>query len=266
MVKKAILPVAGMGTRFLPATKVVPKELLPIGDKPVIQYLVEEAVNSGIEEIIFVISKEKELIRDYFSHHPKLESHLIEKNKPHLHEKVKSVHELAKFHFVYQDKPLGDGHAILMAESLIDNEPFAVMFGDDIIKHETPGIKQLINNFKGECVIAVEEVSPEKISAYGVIKPGEKETELLEIEHMVEKPKKEEAPSNYGIIGKYICTPEIFESIKNAQKGHGGELRLIDGLINLKNTQKIWALPIKGRRFDTGHPKGLNEAGNAFLD
>lgn len=265
-ITKAVLPVAGVGTRFMPATKVVPKELLPIVDKPVIQYLVEEAVNSGIEEIIFVISKGKELIRDHFSPKPELEEFLKKKGKDDVLKKIEPIHKMANFKYVYQDHPHGDGHAILQAEKEIGNEPFLVLFGDDIVKGDVPAAKQLIDNFNGESVIAVEKVPMSEISSYGVVDPGERKDGLCEVKGLVEKPKEGEAPSDLGIIGKYICPPEIFEALKNADVCKDGECRLIDGFIELSKTQKIWAYQIQGERFDTGKPKGLVEANKAFLD
>jgi len=264
-VKKAVLPVAGVGTRFLPATKVVPKELLPIVDKPVIQYLVEEAVNSGIEEVIFVISKGKELIIDHFSSNPKLEDFLKQKGKMDILNKIKPIHEMAKFSHVYQDFPHGDGHAVLQAEELIGNEPFLVLFGDDIVRNDIPAAKQLIDNFNDEVVIAVQQVPKENISAYGVIRPANQEGRLYEIDGLIEKPTQEEAPSDLGIIGKYVCPPEIFDALKKSEHSKDGEIRLIDGLITLSKSQKIWGYNVEGQRFDTGKPDGLIEANNAFL-
>ena len=264
-IKKAVLPVAGVGTRFLPATKVVPKELLPIVDKPVIQYLVEEAVNSGAEEIIFVISRGKELIKDHFLPNPELEKFLEEKGKLKLLEKVKPIHTLAKFTYVYQEEPLGDGHAVLMAEEAVGNEPFVVLFGDDIVKSDKPATQQLIDNFKGESVLAVERIPKEKTVLYGIIKPGKQEGRLFEVMDMVEKPNPDEAPSDLGIIGKYICPPEIFDALKNSKASKDDEIRLIDGFIKLKESQKIWAVEMEGHRFDTGNPEGLVAAAKAFL-
>lgn len=264
-IRKAVLPVAGMGTRFMPATKVVPKELLPIVDKPVLQYLVEEAVESGIEEIIFVISRDKELIKDHFSHHPELEVVLKDRNKHHVVEKISPIHQMAKYHYVYQDSPLGDGHAILQAEELVGDEPFLVLFGDDIVKHDVPAAKQLIDQFKGESIIAVEHVPNHSISSYGVIDHHDASGRLLEVRHMVEKPKAEEAPSNYGVIGKYVCPPSIFKAIREGSKSNDGELRLIDGFIKLKDNEGIWAYHIEGERFDTGKAEGLIAANNAFV-
>ncbi len=264
-IKKAVLPVAGMGTRFMPATKVVPKELLPIVDKPVIQYLVEEAVMSGIEEIIFVISEGKELIKEHFSPQPKLEAILKERNKYDIAEKLSTIHNMAKFSYVYQDGPLGDGHAILQAETLVGNEAFLVLFGDDIVKHHVPAAKQLIDQFKGESVIAVEQVSMDSISSYGVILPGVKKERLYEVKGMIEKPLEHEAPSDLGVIGKYVCPPGIFEAIKSSLASKEGELRLIDGLVKLGEKENLWAYHIEGERFDTGKAEGLIAANNAFL-
>lgn len=264
-IRKAVLPVAGMGTRFMPATKVVPKELLPIVDKPVIQYLVEEAVESGIEEIIFVISPDKELIKEHFSHHPELESILKERGKHDIAERIEPIHGMAKFSYVYQNDPLGDGHAILQAEEAVAGEPFAVLFGDDIVKHEVPALKQLIDQFQGESVIAVEQVPKEQISAYGVIKPGEQRGRLYKVEGLVEKPEPHEAPSDFGVIGKFVCPASIFEAIRQGSASKGNELRLIDGFIKLSDDEGIWAYHIEGERFDTGKAEGLIAANNAFM-
>ncbi len=268
-IRKAVLPVAGMGTRFMPATKVIPKELLPIVDKPVIQYLVEEAVESGIEEIIFVISRDKELIRHHFSHHPELEATLKDRDKHHIADKINPIHQMAKFTYVYQDEPLGDGHAILQAEVAVGEEPFVVLFGDDIVKHDVPATRQLMDQFQGESIIAVERVPMEQISSYGVIKPGERmdpdQMRLFPVEGLVEKPASHEAPSDYGVIGKYVCPPTIFEAIRQGSASQGGELRLIDGFIKLSENEGIWAYHIEGDRFDTGKAEGLIAASNAFL-
>jgi len=264
-IRKAVLPVAGMGTRFMPATKVVPKELLPIVDKPVIQYLVDEAVKSGIEEIIFVISPDKELIRQHFSHHPELESILKERGKHDIAEKISPIHGMAKFTYVYQNEPLGDGHAILQAEEAVAGEPFVVLFGDDIVKHKVPAAKQLIDKFTGEVVMAVEQVPKELISSYGVINPGEQTGRLYKVEGMVEKPHPDDAPSDFGVIGKFVCPASIFEAIRQGSASKGDELRLIDGFIKLSENEGIWAYHIEGERFDTGKAEGLIAANNAFL-
>lgn len=264
-VTKAVFPVAGVGTRFLPATKVIPKELLPIVDKPVIQYLVEEAVESGIEEIIFVISKGKEAILDHFKPHLELEAFLQQRGKQELLEHLQRLPTLATFRAVYQNEPLGDGDALLQAEEYVGKEPFVVLFGDDLVKHPLPATKQLLNHFTGEALMAVEKVLGKAISAYGVIAPEAQEGRKYKVAHLVEKPSYQDAPSNLGIIGKYVCPPEIFEAIRKAGFSQGGEKRLIDGFIELSQSQSIWAYEIEGQRFDTGQPAGLIAASQAFL-
>jgi len=172
---------------------------------------------------------------------------------------------MARFSYVYQHDPHGDGHAILMAEEAVGNEPFVVLFGDDIVKHDIPAARQLINHYKGESILAVERIPREKTSSYGVIRPGQQTDRLYEVCDMVEKPHPDEAPSNLGVIGKYVCAPEIFHSLKEAPAGKDGEIRLIDGFNHLKNSQKIWAVEVEGQRFDTGKPEGLVAASHAYL-
>ncbi len=264
-IRKAVLPVAGLGTRFMPATKVVPKELLPVVDKPVIQYLVEEAVKSGIEEIIFVISKDKELIREHFSRQPGLEKFLLEKGKAATLRKIEPIHKMATFKYVYQNEPLGDGHAILCAEKEIGDEPFLILFGDDIVKSDVPAAKQLISKFHGDPIMAIETVAKKDLHSYGIIDPGIRKDGLYEVRRIAEKPKPEDAPSRLGIIGKFVCPPEILTALKNAKKGKDGEIRLVDGLSEMLKKGHVWALKIKGERFDTGKPEGLVAANNAFL-
>lgn len=259
-IRKAVFPAAGFGTRFLPATKSQPKEMLPIVDKPVIQYLVEEAVNSGIEEIIIVTGRGKRSIEDHFDHSFELEHTLVEKGKMELLKAVRDIEKLATFVYVRQPVPLGDGDAILRAKEVIGDEPFAVMFGDDIVDHEKPALRQLIEQYEktGSSIIALEKVPGDDISSYGVIKPAHSEGRLHEVESMVEKPKPEEAPSDLGIIGKYIATPEVIEALEKSSAGHqDGEIRLIDGLIELQKTQKVYGYEIEGKRYDTGNKFGL---------
>ncbi|MBI4127307.1 UTP--glucose-1-phosphate uridylyltransferase GalU [Candidatus Peregrinibacteria bacterium] len=264
-VRKAIFPAAGFGTRFLPVTKALPKEMLPILDKPVIQYLVEEAVASGIEEIIIITGRGKRAIEDHFDHSFELEHNLVEKEKHALLKVVQDIEKLAKFVYVRQAQPLGDGHAILCAKELIGDEPFAILFGDDIVDGKTPALRQLIKLYEktGDSVIAVEKVSPDLISAYGVIDPSSVRGREIGIKGLVEKPKN--PPSNFGIIGKYVCTPDIFEHIEKAKPSIKGEIKLIDGFRSmLAANRKLRALEIEGRRFDTGHKWGLLEANIAF--
>ncbi len=264
-IRKAVLPVAGLGTRFLPVTKVVPKELLPIVNKPVIQYLVEEAVHSGITDVILVISREKELLRDYFSPAPALEKLLQGKGKRALYQSLERLHSMARFHFVYQEKPLGDGHALLCAEKAVDGEPFLVLFGDDVVKSRVPAALQMMNHFRDEAMIAVEPIPRHKTHFYGIVAPRTQKGRLYEVADMVEKPSPAKAPSTLGIIGKYVCPPALFEALRRARPGRDGEIRLIDGLLELKKTQRVWAYEVAGERFDTGRPEGLIAANNAFL-
>jgi len=262
-ITKAVFPVAGFGTRFLPATKSQPKEMLPIVDKPVIQYLVEEAVNSGIEEIIIVTGRGKRAIEDHFDHSFELEHNLVEKAKHDLLEEIRGIEKLAKFIYVRQPLPLGDGHAILCAKEVIGNEPFAVLFGDDIVDNqEKPALKQLMETFyeTGCSTIAVTEVEGADISNYGVIKPKAGSGNIYEVESLVEKPKAADAPSNLGIIGKYVVTPEIFKYLEQAQASHSNEIRLIDGFRELIKEQKIYARIVEGKRYDAGTKIGLIKA------
>ncbi len=261
-IRKAVLPAAGFGTRFLPVTKTIPKEMLPIVDKPVIQYLIEEAVASGIEEIIIVSGRGKRAIEDHFDHAYELEHILLEKGKNHLLEEIKGIPSMAKFFYVRQSFQLGDGHAVLCAKELIGNEPFAVMFGDDIIDGPKPGIQQLIDVFeqKQASVIGLEKVEPQNVSSYGVIGPSSSDGRLHEVSTMVEKPQPQDAPSDLAIIGKYVVTPEIFEALENCQASKDNEIRLIDGFRKLIETQKIYGYELEGKRYDTGDKFGLIQA------
>lgn len=261
-ITKAVFPVAGYGTRFLPATKSQPKEMLPIVDKPVIQYLVEEAAASGIEEIVIVTGRGKRAIEDHFDHSFELEKTLVEKGKHELLESVKKIEKLAKFIYVRQPMPLGDGHAILCAKEIIGDEPFAVLFGDDIIDSDPPATKQLIDMFEktqSSC-IGLEEIPDEEIHNYGIIGGENTEEDLYKIKTLIEKPEISDAPSNLGIIGKYICTPEIFDALEKSQKSKDGEIRLIDGFLELIKTQEIFGVKLKGKRYDCGHKLGFIKA------
>ena len=264
-IKKAVFPVAGLGTRFFPITKSVPKEMLPIVDKPVIQYLVEEAVASGIEEIIFITAPGKDTIKEYFSPSPKLEKLLKERGKTKELKLIQSVSRLAKFKYAYQDKPLGDGHAILCAQKLIGNEPCAVIFGDDLIDAKTPALKQLLKVYQrfGKSVIALEKIPRSQTGSYGIIKPARESklpARVKRITDLIEKPTPAKAPSTLGIIGKYIITPEALKTLAKSRAGADGELRLIDGFKNLIQTDQIYGLEMKGKRFDTGNKKGFLQA------
>lgn len=254
-IKKAILPVAGFGTRFLPATKAQPKEMLPVVDKPVIQYLVEEAVASGIEEIIFVTGRGKRAIEDHFDISYELEDTLVEKNKHDLLETVQKISGLAKFSYVRQPKPLGDGHALLQAAHLLNNEPALVIFGDCLYDSEVPASKQLMETFEkyGDSVIGLSEVAKEEVSKFGVIDGVELDSKTIEAKKIVEKPKPEEAPSQLVAVGKYIVTPEVFDILAKMENGKSGEIRLADAFeIMLENNRPLYGRILDGEWLDTG--------------
>ncbi len=261
-ITKAIFPVAGFGTRFLPATKAQPKEMLPIVDKPVIQYLVEEAVAAGITDIIMVTGRGKRVIEDHFDTSFELEYTLVEKDKHDLLKAIQDIPKLANFVYVRQPKPLGDGHAILCAKDIIGQEPCAVLFGDDIVDGDKPAIQQLMEVYdQTKCsVIGLQEVNPQEVSNYGIIKGKKMGPDLYEIEDLVEKPQPKDSPSNLAIIGKYVITPEVFPCIKSSKGSKDGELRLIDGFKNLLSKQKIYAKILHGKRYDTGTKIGLIKA------
>lgn len=254
-IRKAILPVAGFGTRFLPATKAQPKEMLPIVDKPVIQYLVEEAVAAGIEEIIFVTGRGKRAIEDHFDISYELEDTLVEKNKHELLETVSKISGLAKFSYVRQPKPLGDGHALLQAAHLLNGEPALVIFGDCLYDSEIPASKQLMDTYEkyGDPVIGLSEVPDDQVSLFGVIDGVQLDDKTYEVKGLVEKPKKEDAPSNLVAVGKYIVTPEVFETLATMDHGKSGEIRLIDAFeIMLKENKPLYGKVLEGEWLDTG--------------
>ena len=261
-ITKAVIPAAGLGTRFLPATKSMPKEMLPIIDVPVIHYVVKEALDSGIDDIIIITGRSKRAIEDYFDDSPELEMHLANGQKEHLLKMVQEISSLVDIHYIRQKEPLGLGDAVLRAEKHICNEPFAVLLGDDIIRNDKPCTRQLIDTFdRYRCsVIAVEDVPKEMVSSYGIIKGRNLEESLFLLEDIVEKPKVEEAPSTMGAIGRYVFTPEIFDSLKRTTHGVGGEIQLTDGIRLLKDSQNIYAYTFYGRRYDTGDRMGYIEA------
>ncbi|MEZ7892324.1 MAG: UTP--glucose-1-phosphate uridylyltransferase GalU [Candidatus Wallbacteria bacterium] len=263
MIKKAVIPAAGLGTRFLPATKAQPKEMLPIVDKPTIQYVIEEAVKSGIEDILIVTGRGKRAIEDHFDKSFELEYFLSHKKMEKELEELQDISNLANLHYVRQKDPKGLGHAILCAKPFVGNEPFAVMLGDDIIiNNEQPCLKQLINvhNKYRSSVIAVEKVPLENISSYGCIKPKLIEEAIYLIEELVEKPEREKAPSDLAIIGRYVITPEIFEILENTEPGKGGEIQLTDALSKLNRRQAIYGHQFSGRRYDVGDRLGYLKA------
>lgn len=255
-IKKAILPVAGFGTRFLPATKAQPKEMLPVVDKPVIQYLVEEAVASGIEEIVFVTGRGKRAIEDHFDTSFELEHTLVEKDKKDLVEAVQRIAGLAKFSYVRQPQPLGDGHAILQAAHLVGDEPVLVIFGDCLYDSQVPASKQLIETFEkyGDPVIGLSEVEKKDVSKFGVIDGVELDKHTWEIKNMVEKPKVEDAPTNLVAVGKYVITPEVFQTLATMKYGKSGEIRLADAFeIMLAENRPLYGKILEGTWLDTGN-------------
>jgi UTP--glucose-1-phosphate uridylyltransferase len=256
-IRKAIIPVAGMGTRFLPATKAQPKEMLPVVDKPVIQYIVESAVAAGIEEIIFVTALGKRAIEDHFDRNFELEYRLEQKGKLKELNQIQEIGKLAKFAFVRQAKPLGDGHALLSAAPFIgDDEPVAVLFGDDFIDGEVPSVKQMIDVFDehGEPVIGLVEVPEHEVSKYGVIGGDDLGNGTYQIDSFIEKPEPDEAPSNLIAPGQYIITPEVLESLKTQAPGKGGEIRLADAFISrIEHGKLLHGKVLEGKRFDCGN-------------
>lgn len=262
-IKKAVIPVAGFGTRFLPATKATPKEMMPIVDKPIIQYIVEEAVESGIETIVFITGRHKRAIEDHFDYAPDLELALEKSGKEELLQIVKQISDMAEFVYIRQKEQLGLGHAILTAQPVIGNEPFAVLLGDElIINNENPGLKQLIDVYYkfGKSVLGTTNVPKEETYKYGIIEGNDIEDGVKLVNYMVEKPKPEEAPSTSAIIGRYILTPKIFDALKRTPFGKGGELQLTDALMTLRNEEAIYSKDIEGIRHDTGNKIGYIKA------
>jgi UTP--glucose-1-phosphate uridylyltransferase len=263
-IQKAIIPVAGMGTRFLPASKAQPKEMLAVVDKPVIQYIVEEAVASGIKEIIFVTAIGKRAIEDHFDRNFELEYRLEQKKKEKELKEISAIGKLAKFAFVRQNKPLGDGHAILAALPFVnEDEPVAILFGDDIIDGRKPAIKQLIEVYSkyNDPVVAIQQVPKKDVSSYGVIDGIQVSEQVWELNRFVEKPKVEDAPSNMIVVGRYVITPEIMTLLKTQKPGKGGEIRLADAFATyLKKKKAMYACEFKGTRYDCGNKLGFLKA------
>ena len=261
-IRKAVIPAAGLGTRFLPATKSMPKEMLPIIDTPIIQFVVEEAIAAGIDDIIIITGRGKKAIEDYFDTSPELESHLFKNKKYALLREIKDISALVDIHYIRQKEPKGLGDAVLKAEKHVGNEPFAVLLGDDIIKAEIPCIKQLTNLFGryNKSIIAVEEVPKEKVSSYGIIKGREIDEFIYRIEEIIEKPSLEEAPSNIGTVGRYVLTPAIFDCIKETKPGSGNEIQLTDAIKLLMEKEEVFAYSFKGKRYDAGDKTGYVKA------
>ncbi len=263
-VKKAVIPVAGFGTRFLPFTKAMPKEMLPIVDKPTIQYIVEEAVKSGIEDIIFVTASHsnKRAIEDHFDYSPTLENLLRKKNKLDFLDEVHNISDMANIHYIRQKEAKGLGHAICCAESFIGDEPFAVLLGDDVVVGETPAIKQLVNAYEqtGTSIMGVQEVDMSQVDKYGIVSLEKSETSIEKMTDFVEKPKQEEAPSNRAVLGRYILTPTIFKYLKTQSEGAGNEIQLTDAVKRMMIEEDVYACTFEGQRHDIGDKLGFLKA------
>lgn len=258
-IKKAIIPAAGLGTRFLPATKAMPKEMLPILDKPTIQYIVEEAARAGIEDIIIVTGKHKRAIEDHFDIQKELETTLFEKGKLELLDRVQYSTDLANIFYVRQKEQKGLGHAIHTAKQFIGNEPFAVLLGDDIVESDNPAIKQLMDQYEetGKSVIGVQTVPESETHRYGIIEPKSQDERLYEVERFVEKPEQGTAPSNLAIMGRYVLSPKIFDYLETQTEGSGGEIQLTDAIERLNKDDKVYAYDFEGQRYDVGEKIGF---------
>lgn len=261
-IKKAIIPAAGLGTRFLPATKAQPKEMLPIVDKPTIQYIVEEAVASGIEDIIIVTGRTKKAIEDHFDKSVELEMELEKKQNKELLEIARSVSQIANIYYIRQKEPKGLGHAVLTARTFIGDEPFAVLLGDDVIDAEKPALKQMIEVYEKyqSSVLGVQTVDMKDVNKYGIIAGIQLERQVYKVKDMVEKPPISEAPSNVAVLGRYIITPQIFDLLEKQEVGAGGEIQLTDALNKLAKIQNMYAYDFVGRRYDVGNKMGFLQA------
>lgn len=265
-VRKAIIPAAGLGTRFLPATKAQPKEMLPLVDKPTIQYIIEEAVAAGIRDIIVVTGRNKRSIEDHFDRSIELELELERSGKQEMLEMVKDISEMANIHYIRQKEPRGLGHAILAAKHFIGNEPFAVLLGDDVVVARIPCLKQMLDIFHEyrTSILGVQTVAHEVVNKYGIIDGKQVDDRVYKVRDMVEKPELEDAPSNVAVLGRYIITPEIFEFLETQDAGKGGEIQLTDALKRLATEQAMYAYDFKGHRYDVGTKAGFIQANIEF--
>ncbi|SMB98455.1 UDP-glucose pyrophosphorylase [Thermanaeromonas toyohensis ToBE] len=262
-IRKAVIPAAGWGTRFLPATKAQPKEMLPIVDKPAIQYIVEEAVRSGVNSLLIITGKHKRAIEDHFDQSLELSALLREKNNLELLQVVEEVASLADIHYIRQKEQLGLGHAVHCARQFVGEEPFAVLLGDDIIVNDIPCLKQMIEAYKevGQAIVAVQEVPLDEVKRYGIVEPaGATENGLFQVKGLVEKPDPQHAPSNLAVIGRYILLPEIFPILADLPPGAGGEIQLTDALNILAREGRVYAYRFAGRRYDVGDKLGFLQA------
>ncbi|MEK6601475.1 MAG: UTP--glucose-1-phosphate uridylyltransferase GalU [Candidatus Binatota bacterium] len=265
-IKKAVIPVAGLGTRFLPATKTVPKELLPIVDTPAIQYVVQEAVDSGISEVIFVTGRNKDSIEDHFDENPELEQVLDERGQTEMVQSLRRIAEMIEVVSVRQKKPLGLGHAVLCARDLVGDEPFAVLLSDDLIDSSLPCLRQLLEVFenKKESVIALRRVPDHEVQRYGIVQGKQLSNRLYEVDDMVEKPRPDEAPSRLAIIGRYILQPKIFSLLEKVTPGRGGEIQLTDAIAQLARQKKVYGYEFEGEHYDIGDKLGFVRATIAY--
>lgn len=261
-IKKAVIPAAGFGTRFLPATKAVPKEMLPIIDKPTIQYIAEEAAAAGIKDLLIITSRGKDAIVNHFDKAFELESVLARDGKEEMLEAVRAVSDKINVHFVRQHEQKGLGHAVLCARSFVGNEPFAVMLGDDVVVSEKPCIGQLIEQYEkyNATVLGVQKVGMEHVSKYGIVDCENIEGRMYKLNSMVEKPKREDAPSDIAVLGRYVITPAIFDCLEKTPKGAGGEIQLTDALVMLAESENMYAYDFEGRRYDIGNKQGFLQA------
>lgn len=261
-VRKAIIPAAGLGTRFLPATKAQPKEMLPIVDKPTIQYIIEEAIASGIEEILIITGRNKKCIEDHFDKSIELEMELAKSGKEDLLELVKDISDMVDIHYIRQKEPKGLGHAIYCAKAFVGNEPFAVLLGDDIVDSEKPCLKQLMDCYSEykTSILGVQTVPEKDVNKYGIVDGIHIEDRVYKVKNLVEKPSLEDAPSNVAILGRYIITPQIFDILENTKPGKGGEIQLTDALKILISNEAMYAYNFEGRRYDVGDKLGFLEA------
>jgi UTP--glucose-1-phosphate uridylyltransferase len=266
MIKKAVIPAAGLGTRFLPATKAQPKEMLPIVDKPAIQYIVEEAIASGIEDIIIITGRNKRAIEDHFDKSVEMELLLKKNGKLEILEEVRGISNLADIHYVRQKDPLGLGHAILCAKKFIGHQPFAVLLGDDIIDGKKPALLQMIEQYNkmGTSILGCSEVPISEVSKYGIVGYSEQRGALYKVDNLVEKPTIDSAPSTHAIIGRYILTPSIFEMLENGKPDSKGELQLTDALHLLLSHERMYSYLIQGNRYDVGDKFGFLKASIDF--
>lgn len=265
-VRKAIIPAAGLGTRFLPATKAQPKEMLPIVDKPTIQYIIEEAVEAGIQDIIVVTGRNKRSIEDHFDRSIELELELEKSGKQEMLDMVRDISDMANIHYIRQKEPRGLGHAILAAQHFIGDEPFAVLLGDDVVVSRQPCLGQMLDVFKEyqTSILGVQTVAHEVVDKYGIIAGKQVDERVYKVNDMVEKPAQEEAPSNVAVLGRYIITPEIFRFLETQDAGKGGEIQLTDALKRLAKEQAMYAYDFKGHRYDVGSKVGFIQANIEF--